>query len=147
MSGRMFLNVVAQFKETTDTRIGVIDSEGTVIACTDLQEIGKKWPQLVAPINEAGDACVVLEGKTFKTLSDWGGQFDFAAYAEGEDEMSRMACAMACVALNGAKAYYEEKHDKTSFVKNIISDNILPSDIYIRAKELHVEAEQPRGVL
>ncbi|MBE7004290.1 MAG: PucR family transcriptional regulator, partial [Ruminococcaceae bacterium] len=146
MSGRMFLNVVAQFKETTDTRIGVIDSEGSVIACTDMQEIGKKWPQLVAPINEAGDACVVLEGKTFKALSGWGGQFDFAAYAEGEGEISHTACAMACVALNGAKAYYEEKHDKTSFVKNIISDNILPSDIYIRAKELHVEAEQPRGV-
>ena len=146
MSGRMFLNVVSQFKETTDTRIGVIDSEGTVIACTDLQEIGKKWPQLVQPINDAGDGCVVLEGKTFKTLSGWGGRFDFAAYAEGEDELSRTACAMASVALNGAKSYYEEKHDRTSFVKNIISDNILLSDIYIRAKELHVDAEQPRGV-
>lgn len=146
MSGRMFLNVVSQFKEMTDTRIGVIDSEGTVIACTDLQEIGKKWPQLVGPINDAGDACVVLEGKTFKALPGWGGQFDFAAYAEGEDEVARTACAMASVALNGAKSYYEEKHDKTSFVKNIISDNILLSDIYIRAKELHVDAEVPRGV-
>jgi len=146
MSGRMFLNVVAQFKEMTDIRIGVIDSEGTVIACTDLQEIGKKWPQFVQPINDAGDECVVLEGKTFKALPGWGGQFDFAAYAEGEDEVGRTACAMASVALNGAKGYYEEKHDKTSFVKNIISDNILLSDIYIRAKELHVDAEIPRGV-
>ncbi len=146
MSGRMFLNVVSQLKETTDTRIGVIDSEGTVIACTDLQEIGKKWPQLVDPINEAQESCVALEGKTFKALSSWGGQFDFAAYAEGEGEFSRTACAMAAVALNGAKSYYEEKHDKTSFVKNIISDNILLSDIYIRAKELHVDAEAPRGV-
>lgn len=146
MSGRMFLNVVSQFKDTTDTRIGVIDSEGTVIACTELQEIGKKWPQLVQAINDAGDGCVTLEGKTFRALSTWGGQFDFAAYAEGEDEVSRTACAMASVALNGAKSYYEEKHDKTSFVKNIISDNILLSDIYIRAKELHVDAEAPRGV-
>ena len=146
MSGRMFLNVVSQFKDTTDTRIGVIDSEGTVIACTELQEIGKRWPQLVQPINDAGDACVTLEGKTFRALSVWGGQFDFAAYAEGEDEVSRTACAMASVALNGAKSYYEEKHDKTSFVKNIISDNILLSDVYIRAKELHVDAEASRGV-
>lgn len=146
MSGRMFLNVVSQLKETTDTRIGVIDSEGTVIACTELQEIGRKWPQLVQPIQDAGDACVVLEGKTFKALPGWGGRFDFAAYAEGEDDVSSTACAMAVVALNGAKSYYEEKHDKTSFVKNIISDNILPSDIYIRAKELHVDAEIPRGV-
>ena len=146
MSGRMFLNVISQFKDTTSTQIGVIDSEGTVIACTDLQEIGKKWPQLVQPVNESPEDCVTLEGKTFKALSSWSGQFDFAAYAVGEDEISRTVCSMACVALNGAKAYYEEKHDKTSFVKNIISDNILPSDIYIRAKELHVDAEQPRGV-
>lgn len=44
MSGRIFQNIVLQFKETTDTVIGVIDSEGTVIACTDLPEIGQRWP-------------------------------------------------------------------------------------------------------
>ena len=42
MSGRIFQNIVLQFKETTDTVIGVIDSEGTVIACTDLPEIGQR---------------------------------------------------------------------------------------------------------
>ena len=61
--------------------------------------------------------------------------------------MSRTVCAMATVALNTAKAHYEEKHDKGSFVKNIISDNILLGDIYVRAKELHVTTEVPRGVL
>ena len=146
MSGRMFLSIVSQLKETTDTTIGVIDSEGTVIACTELQEIGKKWPQAVQPVNEVGNECVVVEGKTFKALSSWGGQFEFAAYAEGDDALSRTCCAMASVALDAAKSYYEEKHDKTSFVKNIISDNILPSDIYVRAKELHVDAEVARGV-
>ena len=53
---------------------------------------------------------------------------------------------MAAVALNGAKAYYEEKHDKATFVKNIISDNILLGDIYVRAKELHFVSEVPRAV-
>ena len=48
---------------------------------------------------------------------------------------------MATVALNAAKAYYEEKHDKGTFVKNIITDNILPGDIYIRAKELHLSEQ------
>ena len=41
MSGRIFQNVVLQFKETTDRTIGVIDSEGTVIACSELTGIGK----------------------------------------------------------------------------------------------------------
>lgn len=42
---------------------------------------------------------------------------------------------MAVVAFNGAKAYYEEKHDKATFVKNIISDNILLGDIYTPGKD------------
>ena len=146
MSGRIFQNIVLQFKETTDTVIGVIDSEGTVIACTDLPEIGQRWPHLVQPINEAEGVCTALEGKTFKALEGWGGQFDFAAFTRGEDALSATVCSMATVALNTAKSYYEEKHDKTSFVKSILSDNILLSDIYVRAKELHVEAELNRGV-
>ena len=146
MSGRIFLNIILQFKETTDTVIGVIDSDGTVVACTELPEIGKRWPHVVPLINEAGDECVALDGKYFKALSTWGGQFDYAVFAVGDDAHSRTTCAMASVGLNAAKNYYEEKHDKTSFIKNIISDNILPSDIYTRAKELRVEAEQNRGV-
>ena len=40
----------------------------------------------------------------------------------------------------------EEKHDRGTFVKNIIMDNILPGDIYIRAKELHFATDAPRAV-
>ncbi len=146
MSGRIFQNVVLQFKETTDRTIGVIDAEGTVIACSELTGVGKKWPQYVEPINNAEGSCVTLEGKTFKAIPGWSSQFDYAVFANGDDATGRTVCSMASVALNAAKVYYEEKHDKGSFVKNIISDNILPSDIYMRAKELHVAAEAPRGV-
>jgi len=146
MSGRVFQNIVLQFKDAVDTEIGVIDAEGTVIACTELSEIGSHWSELVSSINDAEESVVPLAGKTFKTLSGWNGHFDFAVFAYGENEMSRAACSMAAVALNAAKSYYEEKHDKGSFIKNIISDNILISDIYMRAKELHVAAETARGV-
>ncbi len=146
MSGRIFQNVVLQFKETTDRTVGVIDAEGTVIACSELTGIGKKWAKYVDAIDAAEGACVALEGKTFKALPGWGGHFDYAVFANGDDSIGNTVCAMATVALNAAKAYYEEKHDKGSFIKNIISDNILISDIYMRAKELHVAAEVPRGV-
>ena len=45
------------------------------------------------------------------------------------------------------KNNYEEKHNKASFIKNIISDNILPGDVYVRAKELHFITDEPRSVL
>ena len=82
--------------------------------------------------------------------------YDHTAEFSQEDIRSNKVYAMlpylmsllgVLVALSGAKAYYEEKHDKGTFVKNIITDNILPGDIYIRAKELHFSTDLPRAVL
>ena len=58
-----------------------------------------------------------------------------------------MVCTMAAVAFNEAKNSYEEKHNKAAFVKNIISDNILPGDVYVRAKELHFVTDEMRSVI
>ena len=55
MSGRVFQNIVLQFKDAVDTEIGVIDAEGTVIACTELSEIGSHWSELVSSINDGGE--------------------------------------------------------------------------------------------
>mgnify|MGYP000930630055 CR=1 FL=1 len=146
MSGRIFQNIVLQLKENTDRTVGVIDGEGVVIACSELSMIGQRWSEYVAAVNGAAGSMVCFDGKTFKALSGWGNQFDYAAFAFGDNEISKTICSMATVALNAAKSYYEEKHDRGSFVKDIISDNIMLGDIYMRAKELHVAAEVPRGV-
>ena len=102
MSGRIFQNVVLQFKDTTDRTVGVIDAEGTVIACSELTGIGKKWAKYVEAIDAAEGGCIALEGKTFKALPGWGGHFDYAVFATGDDSVGRTVCAMACVALNSA---------------------------------------------
>ena len=36
MSSRIFQSVVLQMKDSTERAIGVIDSEGTVVACNEL---------------------------------------------------------------------------------------------------------------
>lgn len=146
MSGRIFQNVVLQLKENTDRTVGVIDGEGIVIACSELSMIGQRWAERVPVINNASGAMISSDGKTFKALNGWGPQFDYAAFAFGDNEISKTVCAMATVALNSAKSYYEEKHDRGSFIKDIISDNIMLGDIYMRAKELRVTADVPRGV-
>ena len=69
MSGRIFQNVVLQIKEATDRVVGVIDAEGTVISCSDLGLIGRKWPEYVEHINHAEGAVATLDGRTFHALS------------------------------------------------------------------------------
>ena len=145
MSGRVFQSVVLQMKDGTDRAIGVVDSDGTVVACNELALMGEQWSEVVENSNHS-ERVVVIGNRTFVPLSGWGNQMDYAAFVSGKDEMAAALCSMAAVALNGAKNYYEEKHNKASFIKNIISDNILLGDIYVRAKELHIVSEAPRGV-
>jgi len=78
MSGRIFQNVVLQLKENTDRTVGVIDGEGVVIACSELSMIGQRWSEYVAAVNGAAGSMVCFDGKTFKALSGWGNQFDYA---------------------------------------------------------------------
>lgn len=112
MSSRIFQSVVLQMKDSTERAIGVIDSEGTVVACNELSCIGEHWPGAVEAVNRGEGDAVRFDGRTFKALAGWGAQFDYAAFVKGEDSEAQMLCAMATVALNGAKTYYEEKHDK-----------------------------------
>ena len=146
MSSRVFQNVVLQLKESTNRTIGIIDANGVVVSCSDLPRIGEVMTGSVEAITPEGTSLVIHNGYTFKALNGLGAQFDYAAFVNGEDDTAATVCSMSAVALNGAKAYFEEKHDKATFVKSILSDNILLGDIYLRAKELHFVSEVPRAV-
>ena len=117
-----------------------------MVSCNQLTWIGEKWEGAASALNVNESAVVIYGDKTFKPLVSRGSHFDYAAFVQGSDEQAKLICSMVTVALNSAKAYYEEKHDKTAFVKSIISDNILLGDIYVRAKELHFASEAQRAV-
>ena len=61
--------------------------------------------------------------------------------------MAEKVASILAVSLNNIKNLYDEKYDKGSFIKNIILDNILPSDIYLKSKELHFNADVMRIVI
>ena len=58
MSSRIFQSVVLQMKDSTERAIGVIDSEGTVVACNELSCIGEHWPGAVEAVNR-GEGCLL----------------------------------------------------------------------------------------
>ncbi len=147
MSGRMLQGLVLQMKEATDRVIGVVDSLGAIVACSDLTLIGEKREDAVNKLYESSDGICLFDGYTYKPLSNLSVRFDYAVFIEGEDDYANSLCMMASVALNNAKSFYDEKHDKATFVKNILVDNILPGDIYVRSNELHFPIDVPHIVL
>ncbi len=146
MSNSVFQGVIQQLKEMSDRVFGVIDSDGCVVSCTDPSLLGERWPEAALKITGSGSQVVNFGQKTFHTIVNSVNVFEYAVFCTGDDEQAKLLCNMAYIALNDAKSYYEEKHDRGTFVKNIIMDNILPGDIYIRAKELHFATDAPRAV-
>lgn len=146
MSNRIFQNVIVQLKDATDRVLGVIDADGNIVSCSDIALLGEKWPDAALKVGGSFDSVVTFNQKTFKAIVGSSNYYEYAVFAGGEDEIARSLCLMTYVAVNDAKTFYEEKHDRGTFVKNIIMDNILPGDIYIRAKELHFSTDAPRAV-
>jgi len=146
MSNSVFQNVILQLKETADRTFGVIDTEGNVISCTDASLLGERWPEAALKIAGTNETFVTFGQKTFRGIIGGSSLLEYAVFCGGDDELARTYCGLAYISLNSAKVFYEEKHDRGTFVKNIIMDNILPGDIYVRAKELHFATEAPRAV-
>ena len=146
MSNSVFQSVIVQLRDVSDRVFGVIDTEGCVISRTDMSMLGERWTDAALKVGNASESIVTFAQKSFKAIMGNSNYFEYAVFCSGDDETAKSFCQMAFIALNDAKTFYEEKHDRGTFVKNIIMDNILPGDIYIRAKELHFATDAPRAV-
>ena len=145
MSNRLFQSVIHQMKEAIDRVLGIIDENGTVIACSELVRIGEDKKDIIEGIAYSMET-YTHDGYTYRPIGTHA-KLDYVIMVEGDDKTAYEIASVLAVSLNNIKILYDEKYDKSSFIKNIILDNILPSDIYIKAKELRFNSEIPRVVL
>ncbi len=144
MSNRLFQGIIFQMKDAINRVAGVIDENGVVIACSELVKIGEVRTGLREEFSFSVDV-VVSGGYTYRPIGS-GARVEYAVFVEGEDRLAEKLATVVSIALNNIKGMYDEKYDKNSLIKNILIDNILPADIYVKAKELRVNPEVSRVV-
>lgn len=144
MFNRMFQGVIHQMKDAIGRVIGIIDKNDLVVACSDLQHIGEVRQGIHEDLTFRPEG-VVTSGVTYRALVT-NGKPDLIVFVEGADKTAEQAAALLSIALGNMKNLYDQKYDKASFIKNIMLDNILPSDIYAKSKELRFNTEERRVV-
>lgn len=144
MPNRLYQGIVHQMKEVIGRTFGIIDDTGTIVACSDLQKIGESREHIRAEMLYNNGA-TLLGGITYRSIAV-GGKSECIAFVEGDDSFADAMSAVLSISFANMKHLYDEKYDRSSFVKNIILDNILPSDIYIKSKELHFPNDEHRIV-
>jgi carbohydrate diacid regulator len=145
MSNRLFQGIIHQMKDAVDRVIGLIDENGVIISCSELIKIGETRQGIRDELAYTTDA-ITSGGFTYRPIGT-GVKSEYVVFVEGEDKMAEKLSMILAISLGNIKNLYDEKYDKSSFIKNIILDNILPSDIYIKSKELRFSADVVRVVL
>ena len=127
MSNRLYQTVLHQMKDVIGRTIGIIDENGIVIACSELSKIGESKQRIREELAYSNDA-VIYEGYTYRfiNVSD---KSDCICFVEGDDSHAGSMAELLAIFLGNMKTLYDEKYDKGSFIKSILLDNILPSDI------------------
>ena len=144
MSNRLFQGVIHQMKDAIERVIGVIDENGVIIACSELVRVGEIKQGIRDELAYSSDL-IVSDGYTYRPITV-GIKGEYTVFVEGEDKTADKISKILTISLSNIKNLYDEKYDKSSFIKNIIIDNILPGDIYIKSKELHFNIEENRVV-
>ena len=130
--------------EATNRCIGVVDDSGVVISCSELGMIGEVRKGVIAAgVFNGPQICV--DSCTYKAFGD-SVHPEYAVFVDGTDEVSRNYAGVIAVALDQIKKNNDEKFDRSNFVKNVILDNILPGDIYIKSRELRFNNDATRVV-
>lgn len=144
MQSRIFQNTCNQLKKDIHRKIGILDESGTVIASSDEGRIGFQNDAVVQHFETSSDE-FINGGYIYKKIESCNKSVYFV-FCEGDDDLAKGYVAFLSIHFATIKQYYDEKYDKNSFIKNIILDNILPSDVLYRTRELRLSVEAKRVV-
>ncbi len=144
MIGKAFQNIVTQMADVFPKRFGIVDSNNLVIACNGTQPRDSIIEDLLAAAQNS-DNTRFKDGYTIRAISGTP-HTEYIVYSEGTDEIAKYCCNAIAVAARNVRVYYDEKYDKTSFMQNIIFDNLISFDLHQQARELRVDCDVPRAV-
>ena len=144
MQNRIFQNACNQLKKDINRKIGIMDDNGYIIACSDESKVGYQKESVISHFEMSNDD-YIGGGYIFRKIETYSKNI-YVVFCEGEDELARGFAAFMAAHFSTIKQYYDEKYDRNSFIKNIILDNILPSDILYKTRELKLAVEAERVV-
>ncbi len=145
MANRVFQTVISQMRDIIEQPMGVVDATGMVISSTDPSYMGKVHDNITEQML-SGVSSFVKNDYSYRVFSA-GQNTSYAVFVKRVDEMGAQYAALGALSLQNILQYHDEKFDKSNFIKNVVMENILPGDIYAKARELHFATDVARVVL
>ncbi len=144
MSQNLFKSLVSQYKSVINYPFGVIDDEFYIIAASEESLNNTYRPEIENILSESER--IVTDGRTaYKPIYNKN-KLEFVLFIENADTEARRLLNVLSISFRSIRQLQDEKINKSTFIKNLLQDSILPSDIYAKAKELRISTDTKRVV-
>lgn len=143
-----FQNLIDEISGATTRHVGIIDGSGAVVASSDVTFVGHVFSGIADEYYGTDNRDLMLHGYYFRLpdVREPGSDFDYAAFCEGSDEEARKASVFTAICIKESRSYNAEKYNRSLFLKNLMNDNTLLSEVYTRSKELRLNQTARRVV-
>ena len=134
MLNQLFQDLIFQMADVIDGIIGIIDINGLIISCTQVALIGECRQDILNEFIYITNK-ITFKGYTYKPIII-NNKIEYFVFVEGEDIAAANLTKLFAVLLDNIQKYYDEKYNKSLFIKNIINNNIPACNIYNKSIEL-----------
>ena len=146
MINKYLNNIILQSSKILGYDIGIIEGNGTVVSSGRADEIEPYVSSILESCSETDEETISMYGYTLRIVTSRG-KVDYIIFVKNGDENFDLTHIEMLVAyVGGMRQIHNDKYDKTNFIKNMLVDSILPGDVFMRSKELHLAVDVDRVV-
>lgn len=141
---KLFQTLVNELKEHINSEFGILDETGLILASSEESKVGLV-DSSVQDFEYDEREFIISNGTLYHKVVQKN-KVEFICYIKDTSEQAKLILPLISINVQNIKLYHEEKFDKSNFIKNVILDNVLPGEIVMRAKELHIPCNAYRVV-
>ena len=145
MVNKYLNNLLMQINKIIGCETGVIEGSGTIVSSGRAEGIEAMIPEIFEQCLESRRKTAHHGGYTFYAVITRG-KPDYVSFVKCDDENSERYVEMLSTAIGSIRQMHNDKYDKTNFIKNILADSILPGDVFMKSKEMHMTYDSDRIV-
>lgn len=145
MINKYLNNIFVKTSKILGYETGLIEASGTVISSERLDDLEKNVSKVLELCSESKEKLIKMLGYTFYAVSSRG-RVDYITFINSEDESVNKHIEMLSSYIGEIRQMHNDKYDKANFIKNMLADSILPGDVFLRSKELHLSVDVDRAI-
>lgn len=138
-------NILAQTSKALGCEVGIIEGNGTVISSGKSSKIEEHTESILESCAMSKNKLTKMFDCTFYTTTSRG-RIDYITFIERSDDAVDTHAEILSSYIGGIRQIHNDKYDRSNFIKNMLADSVLPGDVFLKSKELHLSYDADRTV-